>query len=76
MIKDISSIFRNEFGIINYFLLVDMFGLVSNIIVLNYGKEVWFDVGLNKIVIDKVVGYYKGFLVNEVSDGVRSLRYF
>lgn len=76
LVKDISSFFRNEFGIINYLLLVDMFGLVGDIIVLNYGKEERLDFGINEKVFDIVERYYKGFLVNKVSYGVRSLRYF
>ena len=75
MIKDISSIFRNELGTTNYSLLADMFGLASNTTASNHGKEVRLDAGLNKTVIDKAAGHYKGFPVNEASDGARSLRY-
>lgn len=75
LIKDISSLFRNELGTTNYSLLADMFGLASNTTASNHGKEVRLDAGINKMVIDKAAGHYKGFPVNEASDGARSLRY-
>ena len=75
LIKDISSLFRNELGTTNYSLLADMFGLASNTTASNHGKEVRLDAGINQMVIDKAAGHYKGFPVNEASDGARSLRY-
>lgn len=76
LVKDISGLFKNEFGFFNYVLLVDLFGLVKEIIVVKYFFNFWIDFGLNKEVINMVVNKFKGFFVNEVSDGVCCLRYF
>lgn len=75
LIKDISSLFRNELGTTNYSLLADMFCLGSNTTASNHAKEVRLDADKNKTVVNKAVGHYKGFPVNKTSDGARSLRY-
>jgi len=45
LIKDISSLLRNELGTTNYSLLADMFGLAGNTTASNHGKEVRLDGG-------------------------------
>lgn len=47
LIKDLSGLFKNELGLINYVFLVEVFGLVWVIIVLCYSFEICFDFGIN-----------------------------
>ena len=75
LIKDISSLFKNELGSTNYSLLADMFGLAGETTAAEHGKEARLDVGINLEVIDNAAQHYRGFPVNEASDGARSLRY-
>ena len=75
LIKDISSLFKNELGSTNYSLLVDMFGLAGETTATKHGKQERLDVGINLKVIDGAAQHYRGFPVNEASDGARSLRY-
>ena len=48
LVKDISSLFRNELGTTNYSLLADMFGLAGNTTASNHGKEERLDPGINE----------------------------
>lgn len=75
LVKDISSLFRNDLGTTNYSLLADMFGLAGNTTASNHGKEERLDPGINEKVLDIAERHYKGFPVNEASNGARSLRY-
>lgn len=75
LVKDISSLFRNELGTTNYSLLADMFGLAGDTTASNHGKEERLDPGINEKVLDIAERHYKGFLVNKASYGARSLRY-
>ena len=75
LVKDISSLFRNELGTTNYSLLEDMFGLAGNTTASNHGKEEQLDPGINEKVLDIAERHCKGFSVNKASDGARSLRY-
>ncbi|KAJ7377451.1 hypothetical protein OS493_029354 [Desmophyllum pertusum] len=69
LVKDISSLFRNELGFTNYSLLADMFGLARNTTAINHSREYRLDAGINKNVLDKAAAHYKGLPVNEASDG-------
>ena len=75
LIKDMSSLFRNELGANNYSLMSDMFGLPGNTTATNHGKGERLDAGINEVVLDRAEQHYKGYPVNEASDGARSLRY-
>ena len=52
-----------------------MFGLTCETTATKHGKQEWLDVGINHKVIDSAVQHYRGFPVNEASDGARSLCY-
>jgi len=52
LVKDISSLFRNELGTTNYSLLADMFGLAGNTTASNHGKEERLDPGINEKVLN------------------------
>ena len=52
LIKDISSLFKNELGSTNYVLLADMFGLTGETTATKHGKQERPDVRINYKVID------------------------
>ena len=75
LVKDISSLFKNELGPTKYSLLADMFGLAGETTATKHGKQERLDAGINHKVIESAARHYRGFPVNEASDGARSLRY-
>ena len=66
LIKDISSLFKNELGSTNYLLLADRFGLAGETRATKHGKQELLDVGIT-------ARHYRGFPVNEAS-GLRYLQ--
>lgn len=47
IIKDLSGLFKNELGLINFSFLAEVFGLVRVITIVNYGFETSFVFGIN-----------------------------
>ena len=52
-----------------------MFGLAGNTTASTHRKEKRLDAGINHKVLEHTAHRYKGFPVNEASDGARSLRF-
>jgi len=75
LVKDISSLFKNELGPTNYSLLAEIFGLARETTAAKHSIQLRLDPGLNVDSIDQAALTLKGLPVNEASDGARCLRY-
>ena len=75
LVKDISSLFKNELGPTNYSLLAEIFGLARETTAAKHSIQLKLDPGLNSDCIDQAALTFKGLPVNEASDGARRLRY-
>jgi hypothetical protein len=76
IVKDISGIYKNKLGKLNYSLLEDIFGLPSSSTAIAHIKaQGTIQPGVNWAVIDKAIEEYKDGPVSECSDEYRTLRY-
>ena len=75
LVKDISSLFKNELGPTNYSLLADIFGLAKETMAAQHSSQTRLDPGINVDAMDLAAATFRGLPVNEGSDGARCLRF-
>ncbi|KAJ7328574.1 hypothetical protein OS493_024494 [Desmophyllum pertusum] len=75
IIKDISSLFKNQLGPANYAILSEIFGLARETTAAEHAAVMRLDPGINNGALASAVSLFKNLPVNEASDGARSLRY-
>ena len=75
IIKDISSLFKNQLGPANYAILSELFGLARDSTTAKHASEMRLDPGINQGALANAASLFKNLHVNEASDGARSLRY-
>ena len=75
IVKDISSLFKNQLGSANYAILSEIFGLARESTAAKHASGLRLDPGINQAAFDNAASLFKNLPVNEASDGARSLRY-
>ena len=75
IIKDISSLFKNQLGPANYAILSELFGLARESTAAKHAEGMRLDPGINHNALNNASSLFKNLPVNEASDGARSLRY-
>ena len=75
IIKDISSLLKNQLGPANYAILSELFGLARDSTAAKHASEMRLDPGINQGALANAASLFKNLPVNEASDGARSLRY-
>ena len=75
IVKDISSLFKNQLGSANYAILSEIFGLARESTAAKHASGLRLDPGINQPAFDNAASLFKNLPVNEASDGARSLRY-
>ena len=75
IIKNISSLFKNQLGSANYAILSELFGLARESTAAKHTAGLRLGPGINQGALDKAESLFKNAPVNEASDGARSLRY-
>ena len=75
LIKDLSGVFKNELGPVNYSMLAEVFGLARQTTASNHTAADHLEPGINLEALAKAAVLFKKSPVNEASDGARALRY-
>jgi len=75
VIKDISSLFKNQVGLANYAIASEFFGLARDSTAAKHDSKLRLDLGINQGVLTNAASLFKNLPVNEARDVARLLRY-
>ena len=73
IIKDISSLLKNQLGPAHYAILSEVFGLARESTAAKHAASMRLDPGINHIALNNASSLFKN--LHKTSDGARSLRY-
>ena len=75
LIKDMSSLFKNQLGPTNYAILSNIFGLAGTTTAVKHVAVQRLQPGIDFEALGRAAAMFKNLPVNEGSDGARALRY-